>query len=489
VTLTQRFQIEDILAQDHHGVVFAAVDGETGRQVALRRFFPFGSEGGGLQPEERAAYDIGVKRLAEVIHPALRAVVTGGCDPVDGMPFLVTEWVEGSTLTKLLQHGSLTPESAIMLMNQALEVSELLSEVLAEDEVWVETSPSAIVIGDGETDRGITFWISPFRWLSAEEARPGLMPLLELLDAAMGWQGKPVSDQAGGGLGAWRNWLKTNARNATLAEARAALITFSQGGRVAPTAAPAIAKVPPANAAVTRRPMVVSKPKTSWVGKAVIALLVLTALGLGGLLYYQRTQKPLEATALEEVPKDATETPKRSRKETKPDGPEKSDAPTKPAVAEPAPERSPTPADEASRLAAANARAAELSSQQAKAIQQRAQQEKESEAKNGVFEPKDLELVALQTGKSVKIEGVLMGIGESNSKKTGYLRFTTDLDPNFVEGKFDKPTKDPGLQDAALKSLVGKRIRLTGTVEVTKLNKVRRVQVDFPNRAAIEVLP
>jgi hypothetical protein len=464
------------------------VDGETGRHVALRRFFPFGSEGGGLQAEERAAYDIGVKRLAEVVHPALRAVVTGGCDPVDGMPFLVTEWVEGSTLTNLLQQGSLTPESAIVLMNQALEVSELLSEVLAEDEVWVETAPSAIVVGEGETERGVTFWISPFRWLSAEAARPGLMPLLELLDAAMGWQGKPVSDQIGGGLGAWRNWLKANAGTATLAEARESLAAFSRGERVAPTTtAPAIGKVPSARAAAARRPMVVTKPKTSWVGMTVIALLVLTALGLGGLLFFQKSH-PKSGEPVSES--DDSEKPKRSRKSSKGALADTIPEPAAPEKApEPAPEKPTTPADEASRVAAANARAAELSSQQAKALEAQAQQEKAAEAKNGVFEPKDLELVALQSGKSVKIEGVLLGVGESNSKKTGYLRFTTDLDPNFVEGKFDKPSKDPGLQDSALKELVGKRIRLMGTVEITKLNKVRRVQVDFPNRAAIEVLP
>ncbi len=485
----QRFQIEDILAQDHHGVVFAAVDGETGQQVALRRFFPFGPDGGGLQPEERSAYVIGVQRLAEVSHPSLRAVVAGGCDPVDGMPFLVTEWVEGSTLANLLQQGSLTRESAIALMWQALEVCELLSQLLAEDDVWVETSPSAIVLGEGESERGVTFWISPFRWLSAEEARPGLMPLVELLDASMGWQHKPVSDKSEGGLGAWRNWLKANAQKATLADARAALTAFTEGGLVAAMPSPGpVGKVPAPRAAPAHRPMVVTRHKTSWGGVVVISLLVLTALGMGGWLYYKQHHPDESVAAADEAkigaqPETDGQPPKKGALtedlvEEKPV--------EKPAAAEHVVEK---PLDEASRVAAANARAAELSSQQAKELQQRADQAKAAEAKGGVFEAKDLELVALQKGKAVKVEGVLLGVGESNSKKTGYLRFTTDLDPKFVEGKFDKPTKDPGLQDAALKALIGKRIRISGTVEVTALNKVRRVQVDFPNRAAIEVLP
>ncbi len=465
------------------------MDGETGRHVALRRFFPFGSDGGGLRPEERAAYDIGVQRLTEVAHPALRAVVTGGCDPVDGMPFLVTEWVEGNTLANLLQQGSLTRESAIALLSQALEVSELLSQLLAEDDVWVETSPSAIVLGEGESERGVTFWISPFRWLSAEEARPGLMPLVELLDASMGWQHKPVSDQVGGGLGAWRNWLKANAQKATLAEARAALTAFTEGGVVAPTPSPGpVGKVRAPRAAPAHRPMVVTKHKTSLGGVVVISLLVLTALGMGGWLYYKQTHPSEPVTALNGVNVD--EPPKAEGKPPK-KGSQSEDLVEDKPVEKPAPVEHVVekPLDEASRVAAANARAAELSSQQAKELQQRADQAKAAEAKGGVFEAKDLELVALQKGKTIKIEGVLIGVGESKSKKTGYLRFTTDLDPKFVEGKFDKPTKDPGLQDEELKALIGKRIRISGTVEVTALNKVRRVQVDFPNRAAIEVLP
>ena len=52
--------------------------------------------GGGLLEEEQAAYNIAVGRLAGLQHPALRAVVCGGCDPVDGIPFIATEWIEGT---------------------------------------------------------------------------------------------------------------------------------------------------------------------------------------------------------------------------------------------------------------------------------------------------------------------------------------------------------------------------------------------------------
>ena len=91
--MTRRFQIEDLTAQDETGVVFRALDTETGATVAVRRFFPFGANGGGLSADEQSAYDIAVGRLAGLNHPAMRAVICGGCDPVDGMPFIATEWV------------------------------------------------------------------------------------------------------------------------------------------------------------------------------------------------------------------------------------------------------------------------------------------------------------------------------------------------------------------------------------------------------------
>ena len=96
--MTGKYQIQDILTQDASGVVFHAEDRDSGRSVVLRRFFPYGPEGGGLQEAERGAYQAALVRLGDVRHPALRTILDGGCDPVDGMPFLVTEWVEGRKL-------------------------------------------------------------------------------------------------------------------------------------------------------------------------------------------------------------------------------------------------------------------------------------------------------------------------------------------------------------------------------------------------------
>jgi hypothetical protein len=51
--VTQRYEIEEMMSQDAHGVAFRARDREEKRDVVLRRFFPNGRDGGGLQPEEQ----------------------------------------------------------------------------------------------------------------------------------------------------------------------------------------------------------------------------------------------------------------------------------------------------------------------------------------------------------------------------------------------------------------------------------------------------
>ncbi len=423
-------------------MVFAAVDGETGRHVALRRFFPFGSEGGGLQPEERAAYDIGVRRLAEVFHPALRAVVTGGCDPVDGMPFLVTEWVEGNQLSKLLEQGTLTSESAILLMSQALEVSELLSQVLADDEVWVETAPSAIVIGGGQSDRGITFWISPFRWLSTEEARPGLMPLVELLEAAMGWQGDKIKDQEGGGLGGWLNWLKQNAQTATLAEARKKLTAATTtASSPAPTG-----RVRPPNAVAGRPPVVAIKPKTSWVGGVVIAVLVLTALGLGGLLYYRNhKEKSPEAIAAAQEEAEANQ-PKASKSALdqvnlpKKKEKDERETNTRQAIGDP------TPGTVKPAVASPRVETEKVSPKET--------------AK--VYGPEDADELIKLVGTTVALEGTVQEVRLSESKKTLFLNLKLPYDKKWARGEFATSPENAEKDRKWMDPWLGKKVRITG---------------------------
>ena len=88
---SSRFQIEEMVSQDANGAIFLATDSETGRVVLWQRFFPFGAGSGGLEGEERNSYQQGVELMKRLEHPALRRVIDGGCDPVDGIPYLISE--------------------------------------------------------------------------------------------------------------------------------------------------------------------------------------------------------------------------------------------------------------------------------------------------------------------------------------------------------------------------------------------------------------
>jgi hypothetical protein len=218
--VNQRFTIEDLVAQNEWGVVYRAFDTKTAQTVGIRRFFPFGHAAGGLDSEEQTAYSIAIERLAGLHHPAMRSIIWGGCDPVDQMPFIVTEWIEGFSLGFYTEHAPLKHADAIRILIHALEVCEVLSELFAEEAVWIETDLESIIVGKEGSGRGATFWISPMKWLGSARHKRGLGAIIQLTEEIMHWQGKLIPDEAGGGLGAWLSWLRQESETVTLHQAR-----------------------------------------------------------------------------------------------------------------------------------------------------------------------------------------------------------------------------------------------------------------------------
>ncbi|MFC7338400.1 hypothetical protein ACFQY0_14495 [Haloferula chungangensis] len=392
--MTNRYEILDILSQDGSGVSFHATDRETGREVVLRRFFPFGPDGGGLEDEEKKAYEAGVKRLQGISHPALRTVIDGGSDPVDGMPFLVTEWLEGEMLSQRLHDGSLSSESVRTLADLALETSQVLSEIFGEDAIWVETDPRTIIISDEDPDRPITFWICPIRWLGDSSARSNLKPLLEMVEELMGWRGQMISRNSGGGLGAWVKTLRDEPNVWNLAQARAALhepATIVEASAAQGAAAPAMNPPPPQQVVFVNRPVV-----WPWV------LASLLALSVAGILGWKHFTPPAGTAPVvaenpppAQAPAAAPAEPESSSSDQEVDAGSKA-----PAVAStPAPSAKPAPAAE-SAVEAMNRRAAEMA---AKA---------EANA-----------LITL--GEKATVEGTIAAIETSRTGKTKYIRFTT----------------------------------------------------------------
>jgi hypothetical protein len=217
-----RFIIEEIVSQDKYGIVYRAFDHECDTSVALRRFFPFGLDGGGLDAEEVISFRLASGRLSALRHPSFRSIFSGDVDPIDGIPFISAEWIDGDSLEKL-RHGCKVEASiAIDILQEALEVSLLLSSVLGDEAVWVDTAIDAILIGSEDSERNMVFWLSPYKWLGGEFSSRKVSSLIELTENLLGWRGKLIGNQAGFGLGGWITQLRANP-NTSPSQALAAL--------------------------------------------------------------------------------------------------------------------------------------------------------------------------------------------------------------------------------------------------------------------------
>lgn len=466
--VTRRYEIQEMLSQDAHGVVFLAMDRESGSDVVLRRFFPFGPGGGGLEGEERTAYTAAVGRLKGITHPAMRTILDGGCDPVDGMPFLVTECVEGPRLAEHLKERPLSPGSTKALLDHALEVSQVLAGVLGEEAIWVETAPEAVILSQSQEGRSVTFWISPMRWLGQAEERQGLLPLVALGEAAMHWQGRVISDQAGDGLGAWFKAIKANPGCWTLEEARATLHAAkmlagepsSTLGRAAPASVPTVSLPPPA----VVRPVL--KQEVSYLPWVFASLLVFGTTGLIVWKVFLQPAGPAKpvVTAVAAAPeKPAVKAP--------------AAAPASPA---PVPESDPE-MDAAARI---SARAAEL-----------AKEQKEfpvipSAPGMGDTAGIDAQLVEIgtklrnQIGSQVTFKGPLFGVRDSDSGKTRYIEFGTSRDPNAVCVRYLTKEGDSDMSKEELMKLVGKMVTIKGEVVADPSG---RITIDIKARDQITV--
>ena len=452
--LIDRFQIEDLIVQDFSGVVFRAVDTETGLLVAVRRFFPFGADGGGLDPDEQTAYNIAINRLAGIDHPALRAVVCGGCDPVDGIPFIATEWVDGNAIEPLVRQQAFPPAVAADLLVQALEACELLSQVLAEEAVWVETDLNTIILGSETSGRGFTFWISPLKWLGGNDRSRGLESLITLTEELMGWQGLVVNDQAGQGLGAWLNWLRREAPAASLREARENL-------------AAALGTEPPVQVkellkASQQRP----RPSGGSAKSAAFSVIgfSLVIIGAAGWLWSRQC-----------AANDADAQKSRVAHIQGGMGGE----PLMPAAAPPA----------SSEVAAVNERAAQLAAQSAEASRREKQtldaQQAAIAARGGVFSPAEGTLLAMRKGQEETLEGTLHGVVPSSSGKTLYLQFSQSPAKDEPGGSVQLSKADDDLNEDLLRAYIGKKIRITGKVEVARGKGARGPQIALTKRSQI----
>jgi len=305
-----QFQLEDLVEQNEWEVIYLALDTASGERVALRRFFPFGIEGGGLKKHDRAAYDKTIERLIQIRHTTLRKVIAGGWDPVDRMPYLVTERAKGTSLQSTLEAGPLKTTDAVLLIRHALEASLLCSTMLRDELLWVETDLSSIRMIDDENGRHFNFCFSPFKLMSSKSESQGPGAIIALAEAAMHWQGRVVASHAGHGLGGWLKWLSETSPTPNLYQALKQLPRIHDSESVPDDEVPAAA-TPEALAAPAPILKIDLRPSRApiWIVSSLAACVI--AL-LAWLLIFapartETTDAPAEINAvMEETPVEAT---------------------------------------------------------------------------------------------------------------------------------------------------------------------------------------
>jgi hypothetical protein len=458
--VSQRFEIHELTAQDQAGVTYRAVDTETKNQVSIRRFFPFGIGGRGLSDSERTSYQKAVAQLVQLTHQSLQKIVHGGCDPIDGLPFLAAEWRDGQTLADWIGRYPLSPTDAMNVILPALRVCAVLSKTMGHEAIWIETKLQAIVVGE----RGVLFWPSLGKGIAQPSEPCDFNPMVVFTQRLMGWHGPTIPEQAGEGLGSWLAWLR-DAKPAPHFDEVVAKLTAAVGTQQLQKLSS------PAPPRATARVLHPARKKRSINGMVVsILLLVMIAAGLCSWAIHQQNQRDAEVqAAVPRPPKIAQpEVPKPLIPEIV--APLQVVIASAPAIVKLPETIAPVPIP--------------IIPSPPLGMPFLSPEISEEVAATTVFSASDPALLYLDK-KAVTLEGVLMKLDVSGSGKTIYLLFSEKPKASDGRGTISVKKAIAGLSIAELTPLIGRKIQLSGKLVVKRIFGTFRPEIVIENRAEI----
>jgi len=181
--LAGRYRLERSLGSGGMGQVFAALDTKLGRRVAVK-VVTLLHDPGRVQRFEQEARAAGALE-----HPNLLSVYDLGEE--QGVPFLVTELLEGKTLRGLIRDGPLSPDQVVGL---ALQLARGLGAAHARGVVHRDLKPENIFVTEDGRLKILDFGLA--KLTSADDSTPG--PGLTATGAVFGTAGYLSPEQARG---------------------------------------------------------------------------------------------------------------------------------------------------------------------------------------------------------------------------------------------------------------------------------------------------
>ena len=144
------YQVLEKLGQGGMGAVYRARDTKLERYVALK-FLP---EEFSRDAERLARFEREAKVLASLNHPNLAAIY--GYEHVDGLVFLVLEYVPGQTLSEMVAQGPLDVEIALQICSAIVRALEE-----AHDKGVVHRTNTALEAAGPPPITVVTNWAPP----------------------------------------------------------------------------------------------------------------------------------------------------------------------------------------------------------------------------------------------------------------------------------------------------------------------------------------
>jgi WD40 repeat protein/tRNA A-37 threonylcarbamoyl transferase component Bud32 len=136
-----RFELLTVVGQGGFGTVYKAWDQELGRVVAVK----VPRAGTLATAEDHQRFLREARNAARLRHPAIVTVYDAG--QADGVPYIVSAFVQGQTLTRLLREDPCTMEEAADLL---ATIADALHYAHDEGMVHRDVKPSNILVGDDD---------------------------------------------------------------------------------------------------------------------------------------------------------------------------------------------------------------------------------------------------------------------------------------------------------------------------------------------------